>query len=156
MEQKSGPQNLSTAQFLLEIRIHTHLKTTTLFFLEHLVQCCCSFLKWFSPPMAKMYIISVIYTVDEEDFLILLFLIPICYIVLSCIIYWKIKKNRNKNKTLTANYSSNLWDHLTTKMSSRIWFLLVILQTYVGDPHPLTTCMAKLQLVPELLKSSCS
>lgn len=46
--------------------------------------------------------------------------------------YRKIQKE--KKQTNTTNYSVCQWHLLTKKMSSQIWFLLVIVQTYVEAP----------------------
>lgn len=47
--------------------------------------------------------------------------------------YQKIQKEK---KNLATNYSVCLQHHLTKRVSSEIWFLLGIIQTYIEDPHP--------------------
>lgn len=50
------------------IQIHTDLKTTALFFFDHLVPPFSNFLKTFNPLMAKVHIISIVSTVDGGRF----------------------------------------------------------------------------------------
>lgn len=119
---------------------------TTAFSLERLVHFS-NFLKRFNPLMAKMHISSIISTVDRGRFSYTSLPNPH---LLYCSWYIMYRKIQKEKKTNTTNYSVCQWHLLTKKMSSQIWFLLVIVQTYVEAPHPPLAWLS-CRLIPQLL-----
>lgn len=72
--------------------------------------------------------------------------------MMHCVLENPNGKKQNKTKQLTKNYSAVSLQHpLTRKLSSRIWFSLVIIQTSIEDPPPQKLTWLSHKLAPELL-----